>query len=72
MPQLERLPAQVRREMEVVANVLPFRTNNYVVDELIDWDRIPDDPIFRLTFPQPGMLTEDHAARMAAALVNGT
>jgi len=72
MPQLERLPAQVRREMEVVANVLPFRTNNYVVDELIDWDRIPDDPIFRLTFPQPGMLTEDHAARMAAALLNGT
>ena len=25
-------------DLEVVSTVIPFRTNNYVVDELIDWD----------------------------------
>jgi L-lysine 2,3-aminomutase len=42
------------------ASVLPMRTNNYVVEELIDWSNIPDDPIFQLVFPQPGMLSEDN------------
>ena len=37
--------------------MLPFRTNAYVVDELIDWSAALEDPIFRLTFPQPGMLS---------------
>ena len=39
-----------------LADVLPMRTNNYVVEELIDWSNVPADPIFQLTFPQPGML----------------
>ena len=38
------------------ASVLPMRANNYVIDELIDWSNIPDDPIFQLVFPQPGKL----------------
>ncbi|MDR7513137.1 MAG: lysine 2,3-aminomutase [Armatimonadota bacterium] len=42
--------------MRVVAAVLPFRVNDYVLEELIDWSRVPDDPIFQLTFPQRGML----------------
>ena len=33
-----------------------MRANNYVVDQLIDWTNVPNDPIFQLTFPQPGML----------------
>jgi len=68
MPQLTRLSSDHRRAMEVVAHVLPFRSNNYVVDELIDWQRIPEDPMFQLTFPQPGMLDEEHFRRMADAL----
>ena len=39
-----------------VANVMPFRSNNYICDNLIDWNNIPNDPIFQLTFPQQGML----------------
>ncbi|MEE4608862.1 MAG: lysine 2,3-aminomutase [Desulfobacteraceae bacterium] len=54
--QLELLPADFRGHLEMAARVLPFRTNNYVVDELIDWNNIPADPMFQLTFPQPGML----------------
>lgn len=55
---LEKVPADMRFEMEVVANVLPFRVNNHVVNELIDWDNIPNDPMFRLLFPQKEMLLE--------------
>jgi L-lysine 2,3-aminomutase len=68
IPQLAKLSPEHRWAMWVVAHVLPFRVNNYVVEELIDWDRIPDDPIFQLTFPQPGMLPPHHFERMAAAL----
>ncbi|GAA3239129.1 lysine 2,3-aminomutase [Actinocorallia longicatena] len=47
-----------------VAAVFPFRTNAYVVDSLIDWAAAPDDPLFRLNFPQPGMLAPADLARM--------
>jgi KamA family protein len=68
LPQLNRIPDDVRFKMQVVANVLPFRTNSYVVEELIDWDCIPDDPMYQLTFPQPGMLGSNHFSRMVTAL----
>jgi KamA family protein len=63
---LRALPEAVRFEMQVVSSVLPFRVNQYVIDELIDWSRVPDDPIFQLTFPQRGMLEPQAYARMAA------
>jgi len=65
---LSRLSEERRFAMRVVANVLPFRVNGYVIDQLIDWDNIPDDPIFQLTFPQPGMLSGHQFDRMAATL----
>ena len=58
--------------MTAVASVLPFRANNYIVEELIDWDNIPDDPIFQLTFPQRGMLDPDDLSRMSNLIENGT
>ena len=57
--QLYKLSPQFKKEIEVAANVIPMRVSNYVVDELIDWNNIPDDPIFQLTFPQPGMIEPD-------------
>ena len=38
-------------DMQAVSAVLPFRVNDYVVENLIDSSDIPDDPIFQLTFP---------------------
>lgn len=58
IPQLQGLTADERRAIETVATVLPFRVNQYVLDELIDWDDPRADPIFRLVFPQQGMLSE--------------
>ena len=71
LPQLQRLDADQRFEMKVVSNVLPFRANSYVVEELIDWDNIPNDPIYQLTFMQKGMLDTRHFERMADALRRG-
>jgi KamA family protein len=68
IPQLQYLTEKQRFAIKVVSNVLPFRANNYVVEELIDWGNIPDDPIFQLTFMQKEMLTDDQFDRMAALL----
>ncbi len=59
-----RFSVDERLAMRAVAAVLPFRTNTYVVDELIDWMAVPDDPIFRLTFPQGDMLAPADLSRM--------
>lgn len=68
---LENLSDEQRFEMRVVANVLPFRVNQYVIDELIDWNNVPADPMFQLTFPQKGMLADEHFEKMAAVLRSG-
>ncbi len=65
---LKQLSEQQRFEMKVVAKVLPFRVNQYVIDELIDWNNIPADPIFQLTFPQKSMLSEADFEQMAEVL----
>ncbi len=69
--QLQRLDEDARFAMRVVANVLPFRVNEYVIEELIDWDRVPDDPIYQLTFPQKGMLAPEHFDKVADAMRGG-
>ncbi len=69
IPQLQKLSADARTDMRAVSAVLPFRVNRYVVDNLIDWDRVPDDPIYQLTFPQPGMLADADLARMRDLVV---
>jgi KamA family protein len=71
IPQLQKLSERRRLAMKAVAHVLPFRSNRYVTDELIDWDDIPGDPIFQLTFPQPGMLDAEDLAFMTTMLRDG-
>ncbi|MCY4065938.1 MAG: hypothetical protein OXF57_06180, partial [Rhodospirillaceae bacterium] len=55
--------------MRVVSTVLPFRTNRYVIEHLIDWDRIPDDPVYQLVFPQRGMLADEDFRRIADLMI---
>ncbi|HLA22644.1 MAG TPA: lysine 2,3-aminomutase [Nitrosopumilaceae archaeon] len=66
--QIQKLSKEKQFEIEVVGNVLPFRTNNYVVEQLINWENVPYDPIFVLTFPQKEMLLPHHYEKMALAL----
>ncbi len=63
IPQIQSLSADDRLAMKAVSAVLPFRVNKYVVEQLIRWDRVPDDPLYQLTFPQREMLApEDFSA----------
>jgi KamA family protein len=68
IPQVQMLSEEERFNIEVVSNVLPFRVNNYVIEELINWENIPADPIFQLTFMQKEMLTDDQFNKMADTL----
>ena len=60
LPQIKNLSPQDIEAIEVVGRVLPFKANNYVVEQLIDWNNIPNDPIFTLTFPRKEMLSASH------------
>lgn len=71
IPQIKQLSDELLEAIEVVGHVLPFKTNNYVVDELIDWDRVPNDPIFTLTFPRKEMLLPHHYEKMKQTLARG-
>lgn len=64
IPRLQNLSEDQRVTMKAVSAVLPFRVNDYVIDKLIDWNDIPNDPMFQLTFPQPGMLHDKDLSRM--------
>ena len=60
-PQVQTyLSADEQFDIEVVGSVLPFKVNNYVVEQLIDWEKVPNDPMFRLTFPLKDMLSKAH------------
>ncbi len=71
LPQMRLLSEAQRFEIEVVARVLPFKTNNYVVDELIDWHDVPEDPMFVLNFPRREMLAPRHFEEIASLLTRG-
>ncbi|HXI02009.1 MAG TPA: hypothetical protein VNI57_02425 [Candidatus Saccharimonadales bacterium] len=65
------IPRDLRKAIEIVSLVLPFRTNEYVMRDLIDWSNLPDDPIFQLTFPQRGMLEPESYDRIAGLMRGG-
>ncbi len=72
IPQVQQfLSEEEKFAIEVVGNVLPFKANNYVIDELIEWENVPNDPIYILTFPQREMLSKAHFDQMADALKAG-
>ena len=71
IPQVANLSEDLKEAIDVVGSVLPFKTNNYVVENLIDWNNVPDDPIFTLTFPRKSMLREHHYDKMKSVISNG-
>lgn len=57
VPGFRGLPTAIKESVRLAALVFPFKVNNYLTNELIDWTNIPDDPIFRLAFPLREMLS---------------
>lgn len=64
IPQIGKLLENDIEAIDVVGQVLPFKANNYVTEQLIDWDNIPKDPIFTLTFPRKEMLSKSNYNRI--------
>jgi len=69
--QINKLSEKDIFEIEVVGHIFPFKTNNYVVDKLIDWRNYKSDPCFLINFPQKGMLYEEDFDLLAEALKSG-
>lgn len=69
--QISSLSDDQIRDVKLLGRVLPFKTNNYVTDNLINWENIPEDPMFVLTFPQKGMLLPHQYERMAKLMQSG-
>jgi L-lysine 2,3-aminomutase len=71
LPEIRHLSTEQRVALKAASTVLPFRVNDYVLRELIDWDDIPKDPIYQLTFPQAGMLDRADFLRLEDMVVRG-
>ena len=71
IPQIKSLGQEYIEDIEIVGSVLPFKTNNYVVEKLIDWTKVPNDPMFKLTFPQKEMLLPHHYESMKKVIIEG-
>ncbi|MBK7230250.1 MAG: lysine 2,3-aminomutase [Ignavibacteriales bacterium] len=71
IPQMQMVSNEIVKSIEIVGSVLPFKTNNYVTENLINWNNVPDDPMFKLTFPQKEMLIPDDYKKMKSAIDSG-
>jgi KamA family protein len=63
-PEAQRLSRADRKAIQVVSRVLPFRVNHHLLQNLIDWESAPDDPVFRLVFPHREMLEPEDFDRL--------
>lgn len=52
----QRLPKTEREVFDILSSVFHFKVNTYVLEHLIDWNAVPNDPIYQLIFPRKGML----------------
>jgi KamA family protein len=71
IPQLKFLCETAISDMDVVGRILPFKTNNYVVDELIDWDNYENDPLFTINFPHKKLVNPKHFDLISGLLKSG-
>ncbi len=67
----DRLSEDYRRTFDVISHVLPFRVNDFVLENLIDWENYEEDPMFRLLFPQQNMLSEYQFSRISRSIKVG-
>ncbi|MFJ5141577.1 lysine 2,3-aminomutase [Streptomyces sp. NPDC088707] len=58
-------------DADVVGRVLPFRVGSHAADELIDWSRAPDDPLYRLLVPHRDLLAPADFAAVEQTLRDG-
>ncbi|WP_197910420.1 KamA family radical SAM protein [Desulfosarcina ovata] len=70
--QIKKLKKTAISDIDVVSRVFPFKTNNYVVNELIDWDNVEHDPLYMINFPQKELISQKNFDLVSSMLKNGT
>ncbi|MEG0162466.1 MAG: lysine 2,3-aminomutase, partial [Mucinivorans sp.] len=55
--QINKLKPEQIEAIEIVGRIFPFKTNNYVVENLIDWLDPPNCPVYTMTFPRKEMIS---------------
>lgn len=68
----QQLPSKERDTYDILSLVFHFKINSYVLDHLIKWEQVPDDPIYRLTFPRKEMLSPIDYSKLSLLINNGT
>lgn len=72
IPQHPLFDKQMIEDVKIVGDIYPFKTNNYVLNKLINWENMPDDPMFRLNFPHRNMLREENYDKLKWGKANMT
>lgn len=53
-----RLSKTQQEDFDILSNIFYFKTNNYVLENLIDWANLENDAMFRLNFLHKNILNE--------------
>ena len=72
IPQINKLSDDQIYSIKVVSSVIPFRVNDYIVDNLINWDEVSSDPVYKIFFPQRGMLSDQHFKQVSPYIESQT
>ena len=63
--------SEVLADVQMASRVFPFRLSAHVIDNLIRWDNLEEDPFFHLLIPTLKMLGEGHREALRKACLNG-
>lgn len=63
-----KLNESQQHDFLIGTEILPFRVNEFVLQNLLNWDNLDNDPIYNLLFPQKSMLENNHYEQIEGLL----
>ncbi len=63
--------SEVLSDVQMASRVFPFRLSSHVIDNLIRWDDLEEDPFFHLLIPTTKMLEEGHREALREVCLSG-
>ncbi|MEM0999234.1 MAG: lysine 2,3-aminomutase [Bacteroidota bacterium] len=58
-PYFAQMSQREQAHFKALTHIYHFKVNRYVLENLIDWNQVPNDPVYRYLFPLPQMLAEE-------------
>ena len=63
-PFFDKLSLPQQNEFNIVTKILHFKVNDHVINNLINWEDLENDPLYKLIFPQRGMVLDKDYLRL--------